>query len=186
MRVILKKYPMWIGPYQIVSILKYVGVKENTRDKISEYLANKTPLSKWCEYIYAVRNKNRVNVKIHNYDAWNADSTISLIVLPLLKELKRQKHGAPFVDDVDVPEELRSTNASPKEHEWDTDENWFKRWEYVIDEMIWTFEQLQPNCDWEAQYYEGLKRDIEGYLKHNARISNGLILFGKYFRGLWD
>jgi hypothetical protein len=28
--------------------------------------------------------------------------------------------------------------------------------------------------------------DMEGYKKHNDRITEGLILFGKYYRGLWD
>jgi hypothetical protein len=28
--------------------------------------------------------------------------------------------------------------------------------------------------------------DKEGYDKHSKRIDNGLRLFGKYYRGLWD
>ncbi len=28
--------------------------------------------------------------------------------------------------------------------------------------------------------------DSEGYKKHSERITNGTILFGKYYRGLWD
>jgi len=69
-------------------------------------------------------------------------------------------------------------------------------------EMIWAFEQLQPDCDWESQYYVvNPKADVfnldnlgeyfssydnEGRAKHQARISNGLRLFGKYYQGLWD
>ncbi len=43
------------------------------------------------------------------------DYTLSHIVVPMLKQLKETKHGAPFVDDEDVPEELKSTSAPPKE-----------------------------------------------------------------------
>jgi hypothetical protein len=30
------------------------------------------------------------------------------------------------------------------------------------------------------------KWDKDGYMKHNERIQVGLVLFGKYFRNLWD
>jgi hypothetical protein len=37
-----------------------------------------------------------------------------------VETIKKDKHGAPFVDDEDVPEELKSTSAPPKENEYDT------------------------------------------------------------------
>lgn len=154
-------------------------------------------------------------VKIDFWDTWNMDSTLSIIILPMLKQLHANKHGGPTTDDADVPEGLRSTDAPPKENEWDVDENWFKRWDWIMDEMIWTFEQKQPDCDWEHQYYSGVhdtsfraiewgadgkallheqvkgpndtfKVDREGMDKHQERINNGMKLFGKYYQGLWD
>jgi hypothetical protein len=53
-----------------------------------------------------------------------------------------------------VPEELKSTSAPAKENEWDTDENWFKRWDWVMDEMIFAFEH-KLNRDWEDAYRKG-------------------------------
>jgi hypothetical protein len=94
-------------------------------------------------------------VKIDKWDTWNMDGTLSRIILPMLKQLQATKHGSPLVDDEDVPEELRSTAAPAKENEWDTDGNHFKRWDWVMDELIWTFEQLHPDNDWEQQYYSG-------------------------------
>jgi hypothetical protein len=79
-------------------------------------------------------------VKIDRWDTWSMDHTLAYIILPMLKQLKKDKHGAPFVDDIDVPEELRSTSAPPKENEWDTDANHFVRWDWVMDEMIFAFE----------------------------------------------
>ena len=93
-------------------------------------------------------------VKIDRYDTWNMDSTLGLIILPMLKQLKNDKHGSPSVDDEDVPQELKSTSAPAKENEWDTDENWFKRWDWVIDEMIFAFEH-KLNRDWEDAYRKG-------------------------------
>jgi len=75
-------------------------------------------------------------------------------VLPMLRQLQATKHGAPFVDDEDVPDDLKSTAAPPKENEWDTDENHHKRWDWVLDEMIFAFEcKVQDN--WTEQYYSG-------------------------------
>jgi hypothetical protein len=149
--------------------------------------------------LYLDRKHRRVKIKIHNYDTWSMDHTLSLIVLPMLKQLKETKHSAPSVDDKDVPKELKSTSAPPQENEWDTDDNYFKRWDYVLDEMIWAFEQ-KCHDDWESDYYKfeegagdgfpfGYKlvlEDEKGRKAHQKRISNGLKLFGKYYEGLWD
>lgn len=94
-------------------------------------------------------------VKIDNYDTWSMDSTLTPIILPMLKQLKASKHGAPCVDDADVPEWLRSTAAAPKENEWDTDEFHFARWDWVMDEMIFAFEQLNKDDEGEDMYRVG-------------------------------
>jgi len=72
----------------------------------------------------------------------------------MLKQLQSEKHGAPFVDDEDVPEELKSTSAPPKENEYDTDANHFKRWDYVLNEMIFAFEH-KVDDSWEDAYRSG-------------------------------
>ena len=131
--------------------------------------------------LYLDRKQRRVKIKIHNYDTWSMDHTLALIVLPMLKQLKETKHGAPSVDDKDVPKELKSTSALPKENEWDTDDNHFKRWDYVLDEMIYAF-------DCKVNKHEPYIRfDDKEYIdKEQTRISNGFRLFGKYYESLWD
>lgn len=153
MKVFIGPYRRWIGPYQLADCLKYVGVSEDRRDKIGEWLAD-TKVLGLCERIYRSRKRNW-SVKIHNYDTWGMDSTLAIIILPLLKQLNVTKHGAPFVDDIDAPEHLRSTAAPPKDNEWDTDDLHFERWQWMMNEMIWAFEQLQPGCDWEDKYHTG-------------------------------
>ncbi len=119
-------------------------------------------------------NKERkISVKIDPWDTWSMDVTLAHIILPMLKQLKETKQGAPYVDDEDVPEHLRKSAAPPSENEWDTDDNHFKRWDYVLDEMIFAFESKQ-NCTW-----------VEKYV-NQVRIINGLRLFGKYYESLWD
>lgn len=93
-------------------------------------------------------------IKIDKYDTWSADSTLAPIILPMLKQLRETKHGAPFTEDADVPEHFRSTAARSKENEWDTDDFHFARWNWILDEMIWTFEQLVDE-DNDDQFYKG-------------------------------
>ena len=76
-----------------------------------------------------------------------------------MKQLKATKHGSPFVDDEDVPDELKSTAAPPKENEWDTDENHFRRWDWVMSEMIFAFE-CKVDDSWEDAFRSG-EHDIK-------------------------
>jgi hypothetical protein len=142
----------------------------------------------------------QVDITIEEHDTWSMDHTLALLIVPMLKQLKATKHGAPLVDDEYVPEHLRSTAAPPKEHEWDVDNNHFERWEYVLDEMIWAMEQIvdhdnedlfydMSNVNKEAELMEQIDAilcDRAGLQKHHERIANGTKLFGIFFQSLWD
>lgn len=218
----------WISPY---TVMEYVffwtdwskcgrsrGVVED-----ADYVDHPEWVEKWvdrldpvCTFIKHVLDfvHPQINyVRIDRYDTWSMDHTLADIVLPMLKQLKATKHGAPFTDDEDVPEYLRSHMAQPKEHEWDTDDLHFMRWDWILDEMIWAFEQKVAD-DAEAQFYdrgeldelenintrEGrrefidnineritkIKYDEVGHKKWQERKANGFRLFGKYFEALWD
>lgn len=96
--------------------------------------------------------ERNVSIEIEKFDTWNMDHTLSMIILPMLKQLKGEKHGAPNVDDEDVPDDLKSTSAPPKVNEWDTDDNHFKRWDWVMDEMIWAF-QHKIEDNWSDMFF---------------------------------
>ena len=38
-------------------------------------------------------DKRQVEIQIDHYDSWNADHTIAMIAVPLLKQLQETKHG---------------------------------------------------------------------------------------------
>jgi len=124
-----------------------------------------------------------VEVQIDPWDTWSMDYTLAPIILPMLRQLKETKHGAPNVDDDDVPEQLRSTSAPPKDNEWDTDMFHFDRWDWVLDEMIYAFD-CKANKDDVFMRFDINDRD--GMNKEQERISNGFRLFGKYYESLWD
>lgn len=207
MRVNIGKYPRWVGPYQITDSLHYLCIHEKHRDMIGDWLCD-TWVDKLCSWIHS-KKKRTIKVHVDSWDSWNADETMALLCLPILKQLRLTKHGACGINDEDVPEELRSYNAPPKENEWDTDANWFKRFDWVLDEIIWALENI-VNTDWEDQFHKGNydfsfvkvegtcysqmvtgpnhthEFDSEGHKAYSARIDNGLRLLGVYWRGLWD
>jgi hypothetical protein len=132
--------------------------------------------------------KRRIKVRIDDHDLWNADNTLAHIIHPVLVKMRDAKVGTPFTDDEDVPENIRSTAAKPKENEWDTDEFFEARWEWILNEMIHSFE-CEINDDWEDQFYSdtgtNFEVDFDGKKKAWDRRQNGLRLFGKYYHNLW-
>lgn len=226
MKVYIGPYKTWIGPYQIADVV-FFWVKKSRKgfylsdsdprwlrwdyklhDKFGDWLADSW-VSSFCEWVHEKRGDQTIKVRIDRHDTWNMNNTLAHIIYPMLVQLKNTKHGAPWIDDEDVPEHLRSTNAPPKENEWDTDELFFDRWDWVLDEMIWTFDQLSQD-DAEEKFYSGnidirfekdedsenskmikgpndtFTVDKEAREIWSKRLSNGTRLFGKYYKNLWD
>jgi hypothetical protein len=138
--------------------------------------------------IFDKRTDQKINVHIDNYDAWSADDTLAHIIYPLLKKVKEDKRGSSWVDDIDVPKALRNKKVVEDAEHPDHDSLIIKRWDYVIDEMIWAFES-KASYNWSSQYYnepnDKFKCDYEGLKAHQDRMSNGFRLFGVYFESLW-
>jgi hypothetical protein len=139
---------------------------ESALDKDRKYVEHPAWVETWSDRLVPVSQAiqwvwDRVHpeikaIKIDYWDTWSMDHTLSPIILPMLRQLKEVKHGSPNVEDEDVPDGLglRSTEAGPKENDWDTDENWFKRWDWVMGEMIFAFE-CKVDDSWEDAFREG-------------------------------
>jgi hypothetical protein len=95
----------------------------------------------------------KISVRIDKYDTWSMDSTLAHIVVPMLKQLKKTTHGAPNTDDADVPAHLKSTADKKPRKEHECDKFHFKRWAWILGEMIFAFEGV--NKDWEKRYQKG-------------------------------
>lgn len=209
MKIKIGPYLKWWGPYQILELLTKVGVSEETTHRWAE----KSPewITNVCQWVHDKRHRN-VKIKIDDYDIWNMDSTLAIIILPMLKQLKAKKHGSPNLPVFD--QTSNSAQGSFDFYEegdalaWETGH---AQWGEMMDEMIWAFEQLQPDYDWEAQYCnvpseldmsdhpedegktiiplrwktEG-KYDWEGMRAHQERITAAIRMFGEYYQSLWD
>lgn len=218
MKVVIGPYKSWVGPYQIAEALCWWVPKVHDSSDIiarkpdwvhdfgrwlsEDKQGNDSWLTKVCQWIENKR-KRQIYVRIDKYDSWSADHTIALIAVPLLKQLQLTKHGAPLVDDEDVPEGLglRSYETDKLPSEGDTDSNHFKRWDWVLGEIIWALEQKSSDSA-DSQFYSRLDPDLNskdinecinnividylGLEAWQARKTRGYKLFGKYFENLWD
>ena len=212
MKVYINNYRShWISPYKICE--KICFWREIEYEEPWVQFVNKVfepVMKKWMDFLDIIHPKIDY-VKIDRWDTWSMDHTLAHIVLPMLKQLQEDKHGSPYVEDEDVPEELRS-EKKPKRRKKsvavlhthavnfkDDDALIHKKWDYVLGEMIWAFEQKVKDDDeneffdhtvskgmpWDKDYVSP-KVDWDGLKSHQARKTNGYRLFGKYYEGLWD
>ena len=163
----------------------------------------------------------KINVQIDGFDTWNLDHTLAIIILPALLQLKATKHGIPhdFAEVGGANHDMQSSFEFYTETHNESFEEGCKRWDAVLDKMIWSFQQLALE-DYDSQYHHGKSEydwvktekqypnpitgkleetyqmvdknptktwyDHVGHMMHEERIQEGLELFGKYYRSLWD
>lgn len=73
--------------------------------------------------------ERKVDIHIDNYDTWSMDHTLSLIIVPMLIQLRDTNHGYP---------------NGISEEEWIDLQN----------KMIWSFEQIRDEKQWDKPISE--------------------------------
>lgn len=149
----------WLSPYTVLEKVIFWREIDYDEPMIEWWVSVLNPISEAIRTTLDFVHPQISYVKLDRYDTWNMDTTLATIILPMLKQLKAAKHGSPCVEDDDVPATLRSTTKAAiksKKNAWDSDCNLHRRWNWVMDEMIWAFEQIHPDNDWEGQYHTGV------------------------------
>jgi len=112
-------------------------------------------------WLYFDHQERKVSVQLDPYDIWNADDTLALVIYPVLVKYRNNLTGYPCnMDGVDA--------------KFIIDDK--KKWEHILDEMIYSFEMIINEDE-----SPDLRTEIE-----EARVQNGLRLFGKYYTHLWS
>jgi hypothetical protein len=197
--------------------------------KKSHYDVDEAEYTKWdkrvikiCDWIHdkmcmpinnhiLSKRKRKVKIKLHDYDVWNGDDTLAMIILPLLKKTREDKQGCPIIDNEDLPEHMHIPGDYDDKNTNDYDTKLEEAWDYVLGEMIYAFESGLDN-NWEDQFVSGetdwisiedthptygkvyryeegpnhtYKVDRDAMKIANDRRDNGRRLFAKYFHNLW-
>lgn len=196
MKVYIGPYRNWIGPYQIADAIFFWVDKRGislidddprykrwdyiASEKLGDWLAN-TWVTNFCNWLDS-KKKRKIEVRIDKYDTWSLDHTLAIIIHPALVQLKATNHGFFTVDPIDTP-----SIEKGEDFEYGVDSKSEARYNWVMDELIWTFDQLANHTDDTFFYDEASKTyNHEASKEYHMRIDNGLRLFGKYYRGLWD
>lgn len=138
-------YADWPSESKYTRKDKIMRVTDNVLDFLYVHFCN--PLFK---------KERKIKIRVDNYDTWNLDYTLSLVILPVLKEFRERKKSSGFVDNEDVPKELRATKKQLEAFRKDgtIDNHYHDRWNYVLDEMIHSFECILDD-DWDSQFHSG-------------------------------
>ena len=116
------------------------------------------------EIIHADDNwKSEVNVSIDPQDIWDLDSCLAEIIVPALQRFRKETHSYPA--------------------EFADDNEGFKKWEALLDKMIWSFEQA---IDGYNQEIDKKRFDMDAQKQYIKEVQEGIDLFAKYYMNLWD
>ena len=212
MKVYISNYRHhWFSPYKIIEGVFFwtdwskcgrwtlTQTLEDEKREKSQWVDHPEWVDRWADRLEPVSRAiqwvlDRVHprveyVKIDRWDTWSMDSTLSLIILPMLKQLKETKHGVPasFIHNKD------GTDRVIEEAEI--------LWNETLDKMIFAFEAIKDDNyieQFQSGEFDNAKRpgepgwqgtyklDRKKLKKYEDRIQEGLELFGKYYRNLWD
>jgi hypothetical protein len=158
LKVYINRYrDNWLSPYTILDKVFFWREIDYEEPVIARWSDRLQPLCLALQSVLGVINPKIDYVKIDRWDTWSMDHTLSAIALPMLIQLQESTHGAPGVDDEDVPEHLRSTAPGARDNckdEWDIDNNHFLRWDWVLKEMIHAH-RSKVDDSWEDQFWTG-------------------------------
>ena len=190
------------------------SIKDETREfQLYRDIIMKVNIGK---YPKKTGKERKVSIKIENHDVWDFNSSVGLVLLEWLKAFRAyDKHGIPAdmpsfcqtAEDYDTQLCFDFYKESNPPFSQSEDE-----WAAILDKIIWSFEEMinEPNgdCYWDVKpkidfdatfaghsnpdgYHETIWKEPGKFnrRKHDEyqnKIQDGLDLFCKYLRNLWD
>ena len=90
-------------------------------------------------------NPRTEKIQIDTWDTWSMDHNLSLIIIPMLKQLKETKRGAPgSMSAFGMQSNMNRQQCFNFYEDGDelSDKIGFEQWDEIMDKMIWSFEEL--------------------------------------------
>jgi hypothetical protein len=166
MKIIIGKYKRYYNVYNIQYFFERKGYDFSWffDSKFCEFIDG------ICDKIYRFRTRKsyrKEKIIVHEYDVIDCDKTLALVIAPVLKQFKSGCNWPVF----DVEYSAEQTQE-------------------IIDKMIFAFESIAKDDDFERFFYFDVKENEtklnrKRHEEHKERIKEGLELFAKYFQHLW-
>lgn len=130
------------------------------------------------------RANRKIGIRIDPYDTWNMDHTLAMLIVPMLRQLREQQHGIPGAFSPAHSTETHQLQFPFMDEDHDAAfARGEARWLEVMDKMIWSFEQIISEDSLTSDVPAGYHGSAENYQR---AIQEGIDLFAKYYRNLWD
>lgn len=130
--------------------------------------------------------KRKISVRINKWDTWCLDVDLARIIAPALKLLRKQKAGAPgSLFDVSYLNTTVWGTPEYKRAQAKSDKDGFKKWNGMLDAMIWSFDEIargspnEPECNPDNPKWQQQMR------AYQDRVATGTKLFGEWYGALW-
>ena len=173
MKVFIGKYRGNFFGADIDKFCEKIGFSEKASERICDFLWFTCKIDKIATFWYDVySSKRKVKIRVDKYDTYNFDNTLATIILPCLKQYRSNSFSIFIADKGDAPCTYYNDD--------------FKRWEWIVDQMIYSFNEIANNPDGDFNFWTEDGHDKNGYECYRIRVDNGLRLFGRYYRNLWE
>lgn len=216
MKAYIGPYLTWWGPYQIADLLQKVGVSEDRCYEIGKWLSETwvNTVCEWIHKRRVRDISVRVD-PWDSWSADATIATIAVPIIKQLQKTKHGIPGRLSAGEEFDAEKIRRYNdilgnddysEEGKEQRSKDYEEAEAIWDEVVNEMIFGLEAcyveghepdfwikkpqyLTKDCPDKPGFKEFIRNgelDHAAYEAYHTRVQNGLILFGRYFKTLWD
>jgi len=196
--------------YKLIYRNKFDFLSDDEYDakiKIEKYLDKIIPEWFW-KFVNFFTNRRYTYIKIDDYDIWSLDHTLSMIILESLRKFKQSYIDSevkgipgPFLTDPEYENQMCFDFYQSAYNEQSDIDNWIR----TLDKMIYSFDSIVN--DGKSKFFDHsectdlhenmsgdeftdsinkIKVDKIGLEIHYQKVDEGLLLFSKYFKNLWD
>lgn len=128
-------------------------------------------------------NPQKDIIEIESRDLWNLNHQLAKVIQPCIAAFL-EKHesggmqGHPFIHKEDL-----LNNVKVKPENYNEDGAWcHESWIAVLEKINWAFQAIKGEFDEDTMKFSVMDQ----YREHEEKIQEGLNLFAKYYKALWD
>ena len=125
--------------------------------------------------------ERKIDIRVDDYDLWNADNTMALFIVAILTKFKDHINGIPCGL---LTDEYMEISSSIEFHEEDEDGPLHKKLDGIYDECLKNYKNIIDEIIFSFTSSEDYSIDLDKEMQ--ARKENGRKLFIEHFDSFWN